>query len=89
MIYRQKLSVVHSRGLCVHTMMAAPLVSHTVNNHMEQVHGLKVQVQKRYNCPFCKHDPFRTVTVLVGHCEKDHATKLPRISNEKFEQLFS
>ena len=50
-----------------------------LNDHLEQVHGLqieRVRVQKRYNCPFCKHDRFRTVSLLLAHCEKDHDAKL-------------
>lgn len=69
--------------MCTHHGCTSSFARRTkLNNHLDQVHGLKVErVQKRYNCPFCKHDPFRTVTLLVGHCEKDHATKLGLYNN--------
>lgn len=50
-----------------------------LNDHLEKVHGLEIErlhLQKRYDCPFCTHDPFRTVTLLLSHCEREHNANL-------------
>ena len=48
-----------------------------LNKHLEESHGITVQkLQKRYNCPYCDQDPFRTATDLVTHCETEHASQL-------------
>ena len=44
-----------------------------LNEHLKKKHNVDgVKLQKNFNCPFCKLEPFRTRIDLLSHCREVH-----------------
>ena len=44
-----------------------------LNEHLKKKHNVDgVKLQKNFNCPFCKLEPFRTRIDLLSHCRDVH-----------------